>query len=183
MTTTAGSPILRTPPHSKEAEICVLGSMVLDINVIPDVLGITQANEFFQPCHRVLFEALREMNCLPPPPRDHFLQSAYRTYREIADNRGGSIPGSRRLAQLMPQVAEELELQKTRFSPGGRGRPSLVWFSGSALDEEGYTHLLLSVRERLEYPWVQAVEPDGKLTPLDGCRWQRDERWRQQMLE
>ena len=53
---------LRVLPHSLEAEVCVLGSMVLDANAIDIVVNIVQPEDFFRPAHRILYETLIEMH-------------------------------------------------------------------------------------------------------------------------
>ncbi len=52
----------RVLPNSVEAEICVLGSMVLDPGTIDIVVHIAQADDFFRPSHRIIFETLCRMH-------------------------------------------------------------------------------------------------------------------------
>ena len=51
----------RVPPHSIEAETCVLGSMILHAPCIDSVVQITQADHFYRPAHQLLFSVLIEM--------------------------------------------------------------------------------------------------------------------------
>ena len=51
----------RVPPHSIEAEACVLGSMILHAPCIDSVIQITEAEHFYRPAHQLLFNALMEM--------------------------------------------------------------------------------------------------------------------------
>ena len=51
----------RVPPHSIEAEACVLGSMVLHAPCIDSVVQIAQADHFYRPAHQLLFTVLIEM--------------------------------------------------------------------------------------------------------------------------
>ena len=53
---------VRVLPHSLEAELCVLGSMVLDANTIDIIIHIVREDDFFRPAHRLLFEALLKMH-------------------------------------------------------------------------------------------------------------------------
>jgi replicative DNA helicase len=46
------------PPHSREAERCVLGSMLRDNAVIGDVLGRLRADHFYADAHRKIFDAV-----------------------------------------------------------------------------------------------------------------------------
>lgn len=55
-------PFDRLPPHSLEAEMCVLGSMMLDpTNVIPDVMGQLGTTDFYEERHRTLFDAVLDV--------------------------------------------------------------------------------------------------------------------------
>jgi replicative DNA helicase len=51
----------RTPPHNKEAERGLLGSIILAPDVLDDVTGRVQGADFYDPAHRVLFEALTSL--------------------------------------------------------------------------------------------------------------------------
>ncbi len=48
----------RIPPHSLEHEMCVLGSMLLDRSVIPEVLDLLRPEDFYRTDHRLVFEAV-----------------------------------------------------------------------------------------------------------------------------
>jgi replicative DNA helicase len=48
----------RLPPQSREAERCVLGSMLRDNPVIGDVLQIVRADDFYADAHRKIFQAV-----------------------------------------------------------------------------------------------------------------------------
>ena len=52
----------RLPPHAVEAEMSLLGSMVLDPQMIPDVLPIVNRREqFYKEAHGAIFEAIVEV--------------------------------------------------------------------------------------------------------------------------
>jgi len=51
----------RVPPHSIEAETCVLGSMILHAPCIDAVVQIAQADHFYRPVHQLLFDVLVDM--------------------------------------------------------------------------------------------------------------------------
>ncbi len=51
----------RVPPHSIEAEMCVLGSMMLDPAVIDIAVQINKPEHFFRPAHVPIFQALVDM--------------------------------------------------------------------------------------------------------------------------
>ncbi|MCK4626366.1 MAG: hypothetical protein KAV00_13695, partial [Phycisphaerae bacterium] len=48
----------RALPNSIDAEVCVLGSMMLDPGTIDIAVHITQGDDFFRPSHRVVYDAL-----------------------------------------------------------------------------------------------------------------------------
>ncbi len=60
-TTLPPSDIERVPPHSIDAERCVLGSMMLDERVLAAVVDAIDANAFYVPGHRAVFKAARKL--------------------------------------------------------------------------------------------------------------------------
>ncbi len=51
----------RIPPHSLEAEISVLGSMMLDKNAIGKAIEIISPDSFYNEAHRIIFETMIKM--------------------------------------------------------------------------------------------------------------------------
>ena len=52
----------RLPPHSIEAEISLLGSMILDWRIIGDVLNIVRSGgDFYKPAHAALYETMLQL--------------------------------------------------------------------------------------------------------------------------
>ncbi len=51
----------RIPPHSLEAEISVLGSMMLDKNAVAKTLEILTVESFYNEAHKIIFEAMVKM--------------------------------------------------------------------------------------------------------------------------
>jgi len=51
----------RLPPQNLEAEVAVLGSMLLDNAVIPDVTDILKREDFYSADHQVIYEAIVEL--------------------------------------------------------------------------------------------------------------------------
>ena len=45
------------PPHDLDAERCVIASIVLDPDCLPDVLELVDASDMYQPDHRIIFAA------------------------------------------------------------------------------------------------------------------------------
>jgi replicative DNA helicase len=48
----------RLPPHSIEAEMCLLASMMLDKDVVGAVVQIVERDAFFQPDHQIIYDIL-----------------------------------------------------------------------------------------------------------------------------
>jgi replicative DNA helicase len=51
----------RLPPHSIDGEMCLLGSMMLDKNVIGDVVTIVDRHAFYQADHQIIFDCLLDL--------------------------------------------------------------------------------------------------------------------------
>jgi len=63
----------RLPPHSIEAEMCLIASMMLDKDVVDEVVQLVNRDSFFQADHQILFDAMidlrqhgREIDALIP---------------------------------------------------------------------------------------------------------------------
>ena len=52
---------VRRMPHSVEAEQAVVGSMMLDYRCIPEVIELVEAEDFYLPVHRDIFETVYAM--------------------------------------------------------------------------------------------------------------------------
>src|SRR5690349_7315832 len=51
----------KLPPHSIPAEMCLLASMMLDIEMIDDVRAIVTRDAFIQSDHQIIFDVLLHM--------------------------------------------------------------------------------------------------------------------------
>jgi len=51
----------RVPPHSLEAEMAVLGAMMLDADSAGEVIELIDAEAFYRPPHRLIYEALIDL--------------------------------------------------------------------------------------------------------------------------
>lgn len=58
----SGSILSRQPPHDAEAELGVLGSMLLKPDVCDDVAALLRPDDFYQEAHASLFEHMMEMH-------------------------------------------------------------------------------------------------------------------------
>jgi len=51
----------RVPPHNIEAEQSVIGGILLDNEVLPNVLEILRGGEFYRAAHRTIFAAVMQL--------------------------------------------------------------------------------------------------------------------------
>ena len=60
-----GAPVVRghdrTPPHNLDAEVSVVGGMLLSRNAIAEVTELCGPEDFYRGAHRTLFEAIRDL--------------------------------------------------------------------------------------------------------------------------
>lgn len=49
----------RTPPHNKDAEVAVLGGMLLDSEALSQVIEILDPDSFYVPAHNLIYEQIR----------------------------------------------------------------------------------------------------------------------------
>ena len=50
------------PPHSIDAEMAVLGSMLVERDAIIKALEVIRAEDFFSEKHRIIFEAIQKLD-------------------------------------------------------------------------------------------------------------------------
>src|SRR5437588_704710 len=75
----------RVPPQSREAERCVLGSMLRDNAVIDDVAQILRTDNFYFDAHQKIFDAIQQIH-RDGSPADLVILSEYlRTQKQIED--------------------------------------------------------------------------------------------------
>lgn len=55
------SSIERVPPHHQEAEMSVLGAMLLDRDIVSEVMLIVNESDFYLPRHRLIFAAIASL--------------------------------------------------------------------------------------------------------------------------
>jgi len=75
-------------PNSIEAEVCVLGAMILDANTIDTVVHITQSEDFFRPSHKIIYDTLCQMHDSGKPIDLVALNEELRR-KNLLDNVGG----------------------------------------------------------------------------------------------
>ncbi|NQU76290.1 MAG: replicative DNA helicase [Planctomycetes bacterium] len=80
---------VRVPPQSREAEICVLGAMILDPSSIDIVVQWLQSDHFYTPAHSQIYEVLVAMIAAGKPV-DLVTVRDELTQRKILDAVGGA---------------------------------------------------------------------------------------------
>lgn len=60
-TRSEGARITRTPPYSEEAEMAVLGSVLLDGDVLSDLVPVIKEDDFYVPAHQQIYRVLLGM--------------------------------------------------------------------------------------------------------------------------
>ncbi|MHC4716108.1 MAG: replicative DNA helicase [Planctomycetota bacterium] len=94
---------IRVPPHSAEAEVCVLGSMVLDAATIDIIVNIARAEDFFFPANQVLFKTLVGMHNTGKPVDLVSLGEELKRAKLL--DRVGGVDALVRLAEGVPSTA------------------------------------------------------------------------------
>lgn len=51
----------KVPPHSIEAEQSVLGSLILDRDLLPDITAVLKSEDFYLEQHKEIFEAILDL--------------------------------------------------------------------------------------------------------------------------
>lgn len=52
----------KVPPHSLEAEQAVIASILIDNNAAEEIINNLNADDFYQPAHKVILGALHNLN-------------------------------------------------------------------------------------------------------------------------
>jgi replicative DNA helicase len=60
----------RLPPHNRDAERSLLGSMLRDNNIIPEAINLVRADHFYVYGHQKIFEAITKLNDDSGKPAD-----------------------------------------------------------------------------------------------------------------
>jgi replicative DNA helicase len=94
---------IRTPPHSLEAEQAVLGGLLLDAAAWFNVSDVVQAEDFYRPDHRTLFEAIRALATNQKPTDAVTVSEHLDRHGQLADVGGLAYLGT--LARDTPTAA------------------------------------------------------------------------------
>lgn len=85
----------RVPPHSNEAEMAVLGAMMLDKNAANDAIRLLTPETFYREAHRVIFEAMTALADRNQPIDIITLNEELRRHEKLQE-----VGGSHYLAEL-----------------------------------------------------------------------------------
>ena len=58
---TDDKPLVKVPPHNEEAEIAVLGSILIDQDAITKVADIVHSDDFYKPAHQKVLQAMLDL--------------------------------------------------------------------------------------------------------------------------
>jgi replicative DNA helicase len=100
-------PLDKLPPHSIEAEMCLLASMMLDRDVAEQAMPRIEPDFFYITDHRLIFEALREL-IVTGKPVDVLLLREELAARKVLDEIGGTAYLAELLSKV-PNAAHGLE--------------------------------------------------------------------------
>lgn len=96
----------KVPPHSTEAEMAVLGAMLIDKEMIDAVSEIVQAKHFYSETHRKIFEAVLDLY-----NRNQPVDIVTLTDELKKNNRLDELGGQKYLADLMEKVTTSAHTQ------------------------------------------------------------------------
>ncbi len=96
----------RVPPHNLDAEVSVLGSMLLSRDAIADVSEILAPEDFYRGAHRTIFEATRDLYDRGEPVDTVTLADELER-RGTLDDVGGAV-GLNEIVRLVPTAANAL---------------------------------------------------------------------------
>ena len=95
-------------PHDKMAEQAVLGAIIIQNSVLPQILDIINTEDFFSPANQYIFSAMQEMAAEEPPvPIDELTLVRQLESRQKLEQIGG-VEYLNELSQKTP-VAENAE--------------------------------------------------------------------------
>lgn len=79
----------RLPPHNREAERGVLGSMLRDNQLIPEVVQLVRADDFYVFAHQKVFEAITTLAIDRGHPADAVTLANYLKEKQLLEDAGG----------------------------------------------------------------------------------------------
>lgn len=100
----AGSSGDRLPPQNLEAEVGVLGAILIDNDVLHDVVPVLKVEDFYRDDHQIIYKAIRDMYDLGRPIDIITLSEELRT-REQYDRIGGDDTLTEKILRNTPHAA------------------------------------------------------------------------------
>jgi replicative DNA helicase len=79
----------RLPPHNRDAERSLLGSMLRDNLIINDVVPLVKADQFYIYAHQKIYEALTKLNVEEGKPADLVTVAEYLSQAKTLEDAGG----------------------------------------------------------------------------------------------
>jgi replicative DNA helicase len=123
----------RVPPHNLDAEISVLGSMLLDKNAIAEVTELIGPEDFYRGAHRTLFEAMQDLYDRGEPVDAVTLADDLQRRGKLSD-----IGGSLAIADILAKVPTSANaLHYARIVSGHALRRRLI-DTGTQITKLGY---------------------------------------------
>lgn len=93
----------RVPPHSDEAEISVLGGMLLEETAVDKAMEILTADDFFHPAHRVIFAAITDLRDSGHTPDAMAVLEELRRHDQLDDAGGDDYLAQ--IVEIVPTAA------------------------------------------------------------------------------
>lgn len=79
----------RLPPHNREAERSLLGSLLRDNDVVADVVQLIRAEHFYVFAHQKIFEGITNLSVEQGKPADIVTLANWLTERQLLEDAGG----------------------------------------------------------------------------------------------
>src|SRR5262249_42404295 len=105
------------PPHNRDAERSLIGSMLRDNQIIAEIVNLVKADHFYVFGHQKIFEALTRLNIEEGKPADIVTVAEWLSQAKLMDDVGGhgylaelidaapSAAHYRQYAEIIPQKA------------------------------------------------------------------------------
>ena len=157
----------RVPPHNLDAEVSVLGSMLLSRNAVADISEIVGAKDFYRGAHRTIFEAATDLYGRGEP-----LDTV--TLADELDRRGslddvGGVVALTGIVQQVPTAANALyyarivaeHALRRRLIDAGTQITHLGYQPEQGVDEavDSAEHVIFEVAQRGRGNDMQAIKP------------------------
>jgi replicative DNA helicase len=156
----------KVPPHSADAEQALLGAILLSDKVFDKVSTMLEADDFYEPRHKKIFSAVRELSVKGDAVDQLTLSDALRVKGLLEEVGGASYLGG--LSDLMPTAAHAEEYAK--IVRGKAILRNLIDLSTGVVEasfREEYTHeaileeaeqILFKIRQREQIGSIRKVK-------------------------